>query len=198
MVHSEHEVATVRVHGILLAGGAGTRMGKPKVLVSDRRGPWLTRACSVLSAGGCRAITVVLGADAAAARKLVPTGVGVVEAADWATGLSASLRSGILSVNESDDDAVAIHLVDLPDISAAVVRRVTNMAGPADVLARASFLGRPGHPVLAGRDHWQPMLDSLVGDEGAGAYLRRNQAALVECGDLAAGFDVDSPEGVSG
>ena len=51
---------TQPVAGELLAAGAGTRFGMPKVLAEQ--GQWLRHAVHALSAGGCDDIVVVLGA----------------------------------------------------------------------------------------------------------------------------------------
>ena len=50
----------------------------------------------------------------------------------------------------------------------------------------------PGHPVLLGRDHWAAVAQQAAGDAGARGYLRTHDVALVECGDLATGHDVDA------
>ncbi|WP_141014382.1 nucleotidyltransferase family protein [Nocardioides sambongensis] len=192
-------------HALLLAAGAGRRMGRPKALVRDASGrPWLHRAVAVLHEGGCTGITVVLGAEAARARRLLeglPPGasaelVEVVEATGWASGMGASLRAGLTALDGTAADAVLVHLVDLPDVGADVVGRVLAQApGGPTALARASYEGRPGHPVLIGCDHWAPLLASLGGDRGARDYLATQHVAAVECGDLATGRDVDRPTG---
>ncbi len=48
--------------GLLLAAGAGSRMGMPKALVHDDRGAWLQRGVEVLRQGGCDPVVVLLGA----------------------------------------------------------------------------------------------------------------------------------------
>ena len=63
----------------------------------------------------------------------------------------------------------------------------------ADALARAGFEGRPGHPVLLGRDHWAAVAAEAHGDRGAGPYLRAHAALEVDCADLWAGADLDTP-----
>ena len=63
--------------------------------------------------------------------------------------------------------------------------------GPLRWRARRTT-GRPGHPVLLGRDHWAGVIETAVGDQGARAYLAPRDVTLVECGDLASGHDVDS------
>jgi CTP:molybdopterin cytidylyltransferase MocA len=183
------------VHGLLLAAGAGRRMGTPKALVYDDAGSWLVRGVGVLRDGGCSQVTVVLGAEAERAVWLVAGGrVRLVVARDWAEGMGASLRAGLRSLNDSED-GVVVSLVDLPDLVPEVVRRVvTAAAGPA-ALARATYDGTPGHPVLLGRDHWQGVAETAVGDQGARAYLATHDVVLVECGDLASGRDVDTRPG---
>ncbi|MFC7504207.1 nucleotidyltransferase family protein, partial [Nocardioides sp. GCM10030258] len=58
-------------------------------------------------------------------------------------------------------------------------------------LARATYDGRPGHPVLLGHDHWAAVAAGADGDRGARDYLATHPLELVECGDLATGHDVD-------
>lgn len=168
-------------------------MGKPKALVRDARGFWLQRAVSALLSGGCDAVTVVLGARAAEAARNVPTGVEVVVAPDWSEGMSRSLSAGLSALRTTEARAVMVHLVDLPDVTPDVVRRVAAGGDDPAALRRAAYRGVPGHPVLLGSDHWQPILDRLDGDEGARAYLRSASPTHVECGDLATGIDEDMP-----
>ena len=187
------------IGGVLLAAGAGSRMGMPKALVVGADGePWLARGVRVLSDAGCAPTVVVLGARADEAEDLLPGGVPVTVgiAEDWQSGLSASLRRG-LEVAATFDyvDAVVITLVDLPDLGVDAVRRVAS-APPGDArsaLRQAHYSGRPGHPVLIGRDHWLPLRRSLTGDSGARKYLGAHGAEAVDCSDLGSGRDVDSP-----
>jgi CTP:molybdopterin cytidylyltransferase MocA len=181
------------VVGVLLAAGAGTRMGRPKALVSDGRGSWLIQSCMTLRNGGCDDIIVVIGASAPEARALLgDLPVDVVEAADWSEGMGASLRAGLARAADDDADAALVHLVDLPDVGADVVRRVGALAA-VDALARATYAGRPGHPVLIGREHWSDVIRDVAGDHGARDYLDQHEAVDVECSDLASGRDVDLP-----
>ncbi len=182
------------MHGLLLAAGAGTRMGMPKALVrTDDGEPWLVRGVRALTEGGCAQVTVVLGAAAEQALPLLEgTGATAVVAADWAEGMSASLRAGLAAAVATDADAVVVTLVDLPDVSADVVARLlAPRPGPA-TLRRATYDGRAGHPVVLGRDHWAGAGGRAVGDRGARDYLGTHDVEPVECGDLASGEDVDS------
>ncbi len=185
--------------GLLLAAGAGRRMGGPKALLRDDRGvPFLDRMIGVLFEGGCERVTVVVGAAAPEVTAvLVEAGwvddpaVDTVVAEDWQEGMGASLRAGLRSLDEGE--AALVTLVDLPDVDEAVVRRVAGVASGADALVRATYDGRPGHPVLIGRNHWPGVLSTAHDDQGAREYLAAHDHVTCECGDLATGKDVDEP-----
>lgn len=182
-------------HGLLLAAGAGRRMGVPKALVRETDGTsWLLGSVEALRSGGCSQVWVVLGAAAVEARRLLEgSDVHVVVAADWAEGMGASLRAGLSALREHDATAALVSLVDLPDVGADVVARLLDRTYGAETLARAAYDGVPGHPVLLGRDHWTAVAETASGDRGARGYLAAHGAELVECGDLATGRDVDEP-----
>jgi nicotine blue oxidoreductase len=185
--------------GLLLAAGAGRRMGGPKALVELDGQPLVRRALRVLAEGGCAPLVVVLGASAERVAPLVPDDVRVVVAEDWAEGMGASLRAGLDALASLDVDSAVVHLVDLPGVTPEAVARLAATATPdaptADALARAAYAGIPAHPVLLGRSHWAGIREAASGDAGARGYLRGNPAVrLVECGDVAEPDDVDTPE----
>ncbi|WP_424808642.1 nucleotidyltransferase family protein [Rhodococcus sp. 27YEA15] len=183
---------------VVLAAGAGSRMGMPKALVHDADGrSWLRHAVSVLRDAHFCPVIVVLGARAEEARSILAPGnsdVIVVES-DWRVGVSSSIRCGLdAALDLPDVDAVAVTVVDVPDLNVATVERVvTADAVNADTLRRAVFNTEPGHPVIIGRNHWRNLIATLTGDRGAGAYLRENGVVAVECADLSTGLDVDYP-----
>ena len=131
----------------------------------------------------------MLGAEADAAAVLTPSGVAVVVASDWASGMSASLAAGIAALGPAT--AALITLVDLPGLPVSACRRVLGSSVDGSTLRRATYGGRPGHPVLVGRAHFSPLRDSLAGDAGGRAYLAAAGVDAVECGDLFSGRDVD-------
>ncbi|KAE8765961.1 NTP transferase domain-containing protein [Georgenia thermotolerans] len=169
--------------GIVLAAGAGTRYGCPKILVPG----FLDAALGAFDGAGVTNVRVVTGA----ARIDLPFDVGEVFCPRWHRGMGASLRAGLEAV-EPEVDRVLVHVVDCPDVDARVVARV--LAQDATLPARAVFEGRPGHPVSLPRHHVAALLAVLDDAAGAGRYL----AALpdlvrVECADLASGRDIDVP-----
>ena len=192
-------------------------MGGPKALV--RRRPdeptFVEHAVEVLLAGGCSGVTVVVGAAAEEVTGIVGRlghDVDVVLCPDWREGMGASLRAGLAAVaratheGEGAVDAVLVSLVDLPDLTPEVVARVLGAgegtvvgAGHSEdghrraVLRRATYHGVPGHPALIGRDHWEEVARTAVGEYGARDHFRSHPHELVECGDLATGLDADTP-----
>jgi CTP:molybdopterin cytidylyltransferase MocA len=170
--------------GVLLAAGAGTRYGMPKVLADDGR--WLSACVIALADGGCDDVVVVLGAAVVD----IPAPARAVIAEEWETGLSASVRAGVQAVDAS---YVVLHAVDTPDVGADTVRRVLAAArSSASGLARARYGDRPGHPVVIARRHWPDLLGGLRGDEGARPFLSGHaDVVAVDCADLASGQDID-------
>lgn len=182
------------IAGLLLAAGAGRRYGMPKALVDG--GAWMRRAVTTLTDGGCDQVLVVVGAQADEVIPLVPASAGAVVAADWDEGMGASLRVGLAELGRTaapQVHAALVHLVDLPDVDASVVRRLAALASPS-VVARAGFDSQPGHPVLLGRQHWADIVSRAHGDRGARDWLAgRSDLIVVDCSDLASGIDVDRP-----
>lgn len=208
--------ARVSTCGIVLAAGAGTRFGGPKALARTADGtPWVARAVRTLADAGCDPVLVVLGAARDEAAALVPADAVIVDAPDWADGLSASVRAGLTAAEATAATAALVIPVDVPDLEASTCIRLLAAAAPDSTrarataaphstsalapaaphatraLAHATYAGEPGHPALIGRDHWAAIRDTAHGDRGAGPYLRAHGATPVECGDLWHGGDVD-------
>lgn len=189
------------VAGLLLAAGGGRRLGgRPKALLRYRGRPLVERAVRVLGDGGCGPVHVVLGAGAAqvrAALAAVPEAVPV-DNPGWSGGMGSSLRAGLasLAAMEPEVSAVLVMLVDQPRIGAAAVARVLAAHRAGAGLVSAAYGGERGHPVLFAREHWEGVAQAAEGDRGARGYLRRHAdaVALVECSDIAAPDDIDTPE----
>lgn len=184
------------VVGLLLAAGGGRRLGgRPKALLTHHGRPLVEHAVGVLRAGGCARIHVVLGAEAATvrARAELP-GCVLVDNPDWAEGMGSSLRAGLESLIGTDADAALVALVDQPGIGPEAVARVLAACEPGGALAAAAYDGRRGHPVLLGTAHWAAVAATATGDRGARAYLKAHEEAitLVECGDVARPYDIDT------
>ncbi|WP_243869212.1 nucleotidyltransferase family protein [Streptomyces liangshanensis] len=194
--------ARPRVAGLLLAAGGGRRLGgRPKALLAHRGALLVEHAAGVLHAGGCDPVHVVLGAAAEEVRRRAELpGSVLVDNRGWADGMGSSLRAGLTSLAATDARAVLVLLVDQPGIGAEAVARVVaacrSAEAPADALVSAAYDGRRGHPVVFGAHRWVEIAADARGDRGARAYLtaREDDITLVECGDVARAFDIDTEE----
>ncbi|TXS48499.1 nucleotidyltransferase family protein [Streptomyces sp. uw30] len=184
------------VAGLLLAAGGGRRLGgRPKALLRHRGRPLVEYAAWVLRAAGCARVHVVLGAGADAVREQAELGTCVlVENPDWADGMGSSLRAGLDSLAGTQARAALVSLVDQPGIGPEAVARVLAAYEDETSLASAAYAGVRGHPVLFGAAHWTGIAASATGDRGARAYLKQHEEAvrLVECGDVAQPYDIDT------
>ncbi|TWD79292.1 molybdenum cofactor cytidylyltransferase/nicotine blue oxidoreductase [Kribbella amoyensis] len=182
--------------GVLLAAGAGTRLGRPGGLMHAPDGtPWVVSSVRVLREAGCSRIGVVVGASAPdVVCLLTDEDVTIVPSPSWSDGLSASVRAGLGWAGETDAPVAVVHMVDRPRVGVAVVRRVVAAAAPAPVegnapadhtrLARASYDGASGYPVVIGRAHWGAAGAAATGDRSMGPYLKRVPCPLIPCDDL--------------
>lgn len=196
--HDGPQGAEGQVAGLLLAAGGGRRLGgRPKALLPHRGRPLVEHAVAALRAAGCARVHVVLGAAADEVRARARLdGCVVVENPGWERGMGGSLRAGLASLHGTGARAALVALVDQPGIGERALARVrAAYAGPGSLVS-AAYDGVRGHPVLFGADHWPAVAASASGDRGARAYLREHagELTLVECGDVAEPYDIDTPE----
>ncbi|MFJ2237620.1 NTP transferase domain-containing protein [Streptomyces sp. NPDC087859] len=193
MTDNAHQVA-----GLLLAAGGGRRLGgRPKALLGHRGRPLIEHAVGVLRAAGCARVHVVLGAAADAVRETARLdGCVLVDNPEWEQGMGSSLRAGLDSFSGTDVRAALVSLVDQPGIGPEAYARVLGAYTSPDSLVSAAYDGVRGHPVLFGSAHWAGIAATATGDRGARAYLkeRAGEITLVECGDVARPYDIDTVE----
>ncbi|MET8692450.1 nucleotidyltransferase family protein [Streptomyces bauhiniae] len=187
-----------QVAGLLLAAGGGRRLGgRAKALLRYDGVLLVERAARALWEAGCDRVHVVLGAGAeevCAHAEL--SGCVLVENPGWGEGMGSSLRAGLRSLLGTDARGALVSLVDQPGIGREAYTRVLEAFTDETSLASAAYGGRRNHPVLLGAAHWTGVAEAAQGDQGARAYLRRHSAEirLVECGDVAEPYDIDTRE----
>lgn len=189
------------VAGLLLAAGGGRRLGgRPKALLEHCGHLLVEHATDMLRAAGCARVHVVLGARAEDVRaRAALDGCVLVDNPDWEQGMGSSLRAGLRSLTGTGARAALVALVDQPGIGAEAMARVCAGYRDETSLASAAYAGVRGHPVLLGAAHWAGIAATATGDRGARAYLREHEAeiALVECGDVARPYDIDTEADLS-
>ncbi|GAA2929839.1 hypothetical protein GCM10020221_27090 [Streptomyces thioluteus] len=139
---------------------------------------------------------MVLGAGAREVRaRLGRVPCTVVDNPRWAEGMGSSLRAGLASLADTAASAVVVLLVDQPWVGAPAVARVLAAHRAGASLVAAAYGGGRGHPVLLARRHWAGAAGAATGDRGARAYLaaHADELTLVECADVGAPDDIDTP-----
>jgi molybdenum cofactor cytidylyltransferase len=193
------QAAPPRVAALVLAAGASRRMrGRDKLLETVGGVPVLRRVADAAAASrASETVAVLPPGDAARAGALRGSGARLVEAADCAEGMAASLRAGLAAVAGSAD-AVVILLADMPEIGPAHLDRLIaafDPEGGREIVRATAADGTPGHPVLFGRRFFEA-LSGLAGDRGAREVVRQGRDFLadVPLDASAAITDLDTPE----
>jgi nicotine blue oxidoreductase len=183
---------------VLLAAGAGTRLGRgPKALLPHRGGTLVEHTTAALLAGGCDAVVVVLGAEAERVRSvtgLVGPRVRVVDNPCWSSGMASSLRVGVSAALDLAPARVVVAHVDQPGVVPDDVARLlaAHRAGRVAASRWTAAVG-PDAPARADRPRWAhplvldaalaaPAAASAHGDHGARDFLRAH-ADLIDVVD---------------
>ncbi|MQY02386.1 nucleotidyltransferase family protein [Actinomadura macrotermitis] len=176
--------------GLLLAAGAGSRLGRPKALVEVGGERLVDRGVHLLRGGGCSPVLVVSGATT-----VEVIGAVVVPNDGWRSGMGSSLRVGLAALPPGCP-AVVVALVDQPRVTADAVRRLVDAYEAGARVAVATYGGRPRNPVLIAAEHFAAVAAGAEGDVGARAFLRAHPELVTEvpCDDVAAPDDIDTPE----
>ena len=124
--------------------------------------------------------------------------LAVTHAADWETGLSASLKAGVAALPPSAGAAV-VFLADMPRLPSEVTEALIWAWRDGARAAAPLREGKRGHPVLLDCSLFA-QIEELEGDRGAGALLAGlgDGLALIPCEDDGVLFDVDTPEALAG
>ena len=162
----------LRVGGLVLAAGAGSRMGnRPKCLLQLNGMSLLERQLQAMSLAGVRPVGVVLGHHA---ERILQEGVLTRWAAQQVRnprpddGHVSSLRIGLKAL-PAELDAVLVALADQPLIDAQAVQALLAAFAqrPAGTqMLQPSVQGLPGNPVVFSG---AVMAQILAGDEHMGA-----------------------------
>ncbi len=171
------------VAAVVLAAGRSSRMApRHKLLIEDASGrAMVARVVDGVLASRARPILVVTGHRAAEVQAaLAGRPVTFVPAADYAAGLSASLRAGLAAVPPSTAAALVV-LGDMPLVTPATIDRLVDSYDPEEgrTIVAPRYDGQLGNPVLWDRRYFPAMM-ALNGDTGARALLRQHGEAIAE------------------
>ncbi|MGD9903663.1 MAG: NTP transferase domain-containing protein [Vicinamibacterales bacterium] len=180
------------VSAVLLAAGASTRMGRPKLLLPLGGDPLVRHAARALCQTGVDEVLVVTGVDhdrIAAALDGLPVRFAVNP--DFASGMGSSFRTGVEQVRGSD--AALFALADQPFLTPADYGRLlTIWQRQAPIIVGSRFGDVTAPPHLFARALY-PELAALT--HGARSVLQRHHDEMVVVSFPAELLmDVDTPE----
>ncbi len=192
-----------RIAALVLAAGRSRRMAPlNKLLVKDNTGKtMIARVVDNALASRARPVIVITGHEAEAVRAALP-GREVVFAhnADYAQGLSSSLRAGVDAL-PPDVDAALVCLGDMPLVTAPMLDRLMAAFDPDEgrEIVMPTFRGKQGNPMLWGRRFF-PAIRQVTGDVGARHLAGEHAEAVheVEMADDAVMRDFDTTEALAG
>lgn len=186
-----------RIAAIVLAAGKSSRMGSNKLLAELHGKPLLRHSVEALKASSVNDIIVVTGNEPERVQSaLKPLDVTLVHNANFAEGLSTSLKRGLAAV-PAETDAVLICLGDMPLVDAQTIDRLVAAFNVPEhrTICVPTFEGKRGNPVLWGRQHFIA-IDEIEGDQGARLLLDAlsDEVVEVEVKTQAVLVDVDTPQ----
>ena len=192
----------MKVAGLVLAAGGGSRFGRPKAEVEVGGRRLVDLAIESCVRAGLNPVVVVLGAAWLTPMPRADSADGdtvdiwLVDNTDWATGMASSLRAGLAAL-EADlgIDAVVVTLVDTLSVGEEHLRRMGSALRDGAIAAAATYEGRARTPVGLTREVWADVARTVAGDEGARGWLRAHPHLVtdVECADLGSWTDIDTP-----
>jgi molybdenum cofactor cytidylyltransferase len=190
------------IAAVVLAAGRSRRMAPHnKLLVADRTGKsMIARVVDNVLSSNARPILVVTGHQAEQIQHaLGGRPVRYAHAADYAEGLSASLKAGIAAVPE-DCAAAIVCLGDMPLVTGRMIDRLLSAYDPDEgrLIVLPVFRGKQGNPMLWDRRFFPEILQ-ITGDSGARFLLGKHIEAVteVEMADDAVLRDFDTTDSLA-
>jgi CTP:molybdopterin cytidylyltransferase MocA len=199
----------MRVIAVILAAGAGRRMGgAAKALLAIDGETFLGRITATVRAAGVSGGVVVVGAPHAAAVGAAARSLGfdVATNGDPARGMASSVAIGFTAAVSRDAyvdaDVALLWPVDHPHVGAATIERLLAelAAAPDRVAAIPTRAGRGGHPPAIRRALWPALAACGARPDGArGVIAAVGPAAIrIEVDDDGVVRDIDEPGDLGG
>ncbi len=180
---------------VVLAAGAGRRMGKVKPLLPYGGGSLVENALKAALGCGMDTVAVVVGYEAQAVKEEIGKwGPLIIENPEWAEGIGSSIRTAIRAIQQKDPgiDGIILMVCDQPFVTFSVLKALIKKQEETRMPITASrYDGIHGTPALFHRRFF-PDLSHLEGDRGAGLLIKENASLVATVDFPAGGVDIDT------
>lgn len=182
---------------VILAGGASTRLGKPKQLLQYHGKTLLNHAVNEAFNAKADAVVVILGKNADLfKREIDKEEVRVVINRDWEEGMASSVRLGLDTLLKIKPyiDAVIFMSCDQPHISSLVLNKlITAQQKTTKQIVTCNYGESIGPPALFHKKYFRE-LAKVKGDVGARNIIQQNMNDVATILFPEGKIDIDTEE----
>jgi molybdenum cofactor cytidylyltransferase len=182
---------------LLLAAGASTRMGLPKMFLYYKGQTLLHHITSEALAVVQSPVFIVSGDHTAAVKDiLLGSPVLVLHNPYWQEGMGGSIRTGIQGILDAGPapEAVLITVCDQPFITASLLEEMIAVkAESGKGIIGCAYDGTIGTPVLFDKKYYEALLQ-LNGQQGAKRILQQFPDDVATIPFPMGSVDIDTPE----
>lgn len=182
---------------VILAGGASTRLGKPKQSLQYHGKTLLSHAVDEAINARADAVVLILGKNADLFQKEIDKEkVHVVVNKDWVEGMASSVRLGLDTLLKIKPyiDAVIFMVCDQPHISSSVLNAlITKQQKTTKQIVTCNYGESIGPPALFHKKYFRE-LAKLNGDVGARNIIEQNMHDVATILFPEGKIDIDTEE----
>ncbi len=191
---SQSEQDEPKIAGIILAAGAASRMGQPKLLLPWKEETLIHKTAQTALQALLDPVVIVTGSGGREiAQAVIDLPVTIAQNPDWRTGQSTSVRAGIQALPASTR-AVVFLLGDQPFVTTDLIQELIKTFLKKNCIILAPYVGQQrANPVIFAQSIFTNLCQ-LQGDAGAHSIFAQYPPEAMPWPDERILLDIDTPE----